>query len=171
MYSIKEYDCIIPLIFDIKDIDMYFLYPDVIARIGIKFLTYWQMKRYDLMQKTYEEAKQQSEDAALTQVMQCFLMLCTGNLKDLVPQLNEVMQRYDKSVKLYNFVGVTIMAKGETEKAIKVYEKLIQDLDLKNPEKCKKYLGNTDIADLLSNYLVALRWVEDDSPQIAAAAK
>ena len=25
LYSIKEYDCIVPLIFDIKDIDMYYI--------------------------------------------------------------------------------------------------------------------------------------------------
>ncbi len=129
------------------------------------------MKRYDYMQKTYDEIKQLSEDASLTQLMQCFLMLCTGNLKDIVSLLNEIMQKYDKSIKLYNFVGIAMLAKGQTEKALKMYEKLVQDLDLKNPDKCKKYIGNADIVDLVHNYLIALKWVDDDSPQIAAATK
>eukprot|EP00826_Nyctotherus_ovalis_P059236 TRINITY_DN8219_c0_g1_i12.p1 TRINITY_DN8219_c0_g1~~TRINITY_DN8219_c0_g1_i12.p1 ORF type:complete len:230 (-),score=66.97 TRINITY_DN8219_c0_g1_i12:93-782(-) len=169
LYSIREYDCIIPLINDIKDIDLYAYCPN---RYGVKFLTYWQMKRYDYMQKTYEELKKFSEDASLTRLMQCFLMLCTGNVKDLVNILNETMQQYDKSVKLYNFIGVAMLAKGQAEKAVKVYDKIVNDLGLKDPEKCKKYAGNADIADLVYNYVLALKWTEiDETPQIAAATK
>ena len=123
------------------------------------------------MQKALDEIKQLSEDATLTQTMGCFLMLCTGNIKDLVSVLNEIMQKYDKSIKLYNFIGIAMMAKGQVEKAIKMYEKLAQDLDLKNPEKCKKYIGNADVADLLYNYLTALKWMDDESPQIAIVSK
>lgn len=162
LYSIREYDCIIPLINDIKDIDLY----------GVKFLVYWQMKRYDYMQKTYEELKKFSEDASLTRLMHCFLMLCTGNVKDLVNILNETMQQYDKSVKLYNFIGVAMMARGQVEKAVKVYDKIVNDLGLNDPEKCKKYAGNADIADLVYNHVLALKWTEaDETPQVAAAAK
>ena len=123
------------------------------------------------MQKSLEEIKQLSEDAALTQTMGCFLMLCTGNIKDLVSVLNEIVQKYDKSIKLYNFIGIAMMARGQVEKAIKMYEKLVQDLDLKNPDKAKKYIGNADVGDLVTNYLMALHWVEDESPQITIASK
>ena len=123
------------------------------------------------MQKALGEIKQLSEDATLTQMMQCFVMLTTGDIKELVTQLSDIMQKYDKSIKLYNFIGIAMMAKGQVDKAIKMYEKLVQDLDLKNPEKCKKYIGNTDIVDLLYNYLMALRWVDDESAQISLAAK
>lgn len=122
------------------------------------------------MQKTYEEIKKLSEDASLTQLMQCFLMLCTGNLKDIVNILNEIMQKYDKSIKMYNFIGVAMLAKGQIEKALKIYDKIITDLELKNPEKCKKYIGNNDIIDIVYNYLLALKWTEmDDSQQIIDA--
>ena len=123
------------------------------------------------MQKTYEEIKVLSEDSSLTQLMQCFLLLCTGNLKDVVTLLNEVMQKYDKSIKLYNFIGIAMISKGQNEKALKMYEKLVQDLDLKNPDKCKKYIGNADIADLMYNYLLVLKCLDDSSPQIAAVSK
>ena len=130
------------------------------------------MKRYDYMQKTYEEIRQYSEDASLTQLMQCFLMLCTGNNKDLINNINEVMQRYDKSLKLYNLIGLGMLSKGQTDKAVKMYAKLVGDLDLKDTDKCNKYIGNTDVTDLLHNYLIALRWSEDiTSPQIAETEK
>jgi len=130
------------------------------------------MKRYDFMQKTYEEIKKFSEDASLTQLMHCFLMLCTGNIKDLVNILNEAMQQYEKSVKMYNFIGVAMIAKGQVEKALKVYDKIVNDLDLKDVEKCKKYQGNVDVIDLVYNYLLTLKWTEiDETPQIVTATK
>lgn len=129
------------------------------------------MRRYDYMQKCVDEIKQLAEDALLTHTMECFLMLATGNVKDLVSKLNEIMQKYDKSIKIFNFIGVAMMAKGQPEKAIKVYEKLIQDLKLKDEVKCKEYIGNVDIVDMLANYLTALRWMEIDNPQITACSK
>lgn len=120
------------------------------------------------MQKTYEEIKQFSEDASLAQLMQCFIMLCTGDLQDLVATLNETMHRYDKSVKLYNLVGMAMMAKGQTELAVKMYTKLFDELNL---EELGKYVGNTDVTDLVYNYILALRWtVPSSSPLIAKAS-
>lgn len=162
LYSIKEYDCIIPLIYDLKDIDMYFL---AHSRYGIKFITYWQMKRYDYMQKTFEEIKEFSEDASLTQLMQCFLMLCTGNLQELTNMLKETMLRYDKSIKLYNLIGMARMARGQAGAAVKMYSKAVDEFKLKDADK---FVGNADVTDFIYNYLLALKWAEPaDSPQIA----
>jgi len=119
------------------------------------------------MQKTYEEIKQFSEDSSLTQLMQCFLMLCTGNLQELVSILNDVMNRYDKSVKLYNLIGMAMMAKGQTDVAVKMYNKLINDMNLK---EAGKYVGNTDVTDFVYNYLLALRWTEPASSTSIAEA-
>lgn len=123
------------------------------------------------MQKTYEEIKVLSEDASLTQLMQCFLLLVTGNLKDIITLLNDIMQKYDKSIKLFNFIGIAMLARGQTDKALKMYEKIVNDLDLKSPEKCKKYIGNADIEDLVHNYFIAINWTTDEPSQIAAAQK
>lgn len=161
LYSIKEFDCIIPLIFDIKDVDI----------LGIKFLTYWQMKRYDYMPKCLEELKQFSGDSALTQLLLCFQMLATGKVKDLVGLLNEIMQKYDKSTKMYNFIGLALIAKGQVDKALKMYEKVEQELGLKDPEKCKRYIGNIDLIDMVANHLTALRSTQAEPPQIVALGK
>lgn len=120
------------------------------------------------MQKTYEEIKQFSEDAPLSQLMQCFIMLCTGDLQDLIATLNETMHRYDKSIKLYNLIGMAMMAKGQTELAVKMYKKVIDEANLK---EAGKYVGNIDVTDLIYNYILALRWtVPPSSPLITEAS-
>lgn len=134
-------------------------------------MTFWQLKRYDYMEKLLEEMKAKSEDSSLTQILNCLYLLSTGNLKEIIGLLNEIIQKYDKSIKMLNFVGMAMMSKGQIDKATKMYEKVVADLELKKVEKLNRMKGNTDIIGFLNNYLICLRWSDCESPNITECKK
>lgn len=64
-------------------------------------------------------------------------------------------EKYGYSTKTYNLLAITLMLKGDYERALKIFESALNELKLDTQEGEAKYLynGNQDLASLLLNYI------------------
>ena len=79
-----------------------------------------------------------------------------SNLDEMISQLNQLSERVGGySLKTYNLLACTLMLKNDNERALKIFENAISELQLESEEGQAKYLSwpNPDLACLLFNYI------------------
>lgn len=82
-----------------------------------------------------------------------------SNLDEIINQLNQLSERVGGySLKTYNLLGCTLMLKNDIERAAKIFENAISELQLDTAEGVEKYLKgpNPDLSCLLFNYIKCL---------------
>lgn len=82
-----------------------------------------------------------------------------SNLDEMISQLNQLSERVGGySLKTYNLLACTLMLKNDNERALKIFENAISELQLESEEGQTKYLSgpNPDLACLIFNYIKCL---------------
>ena len=81
-----------------------------------------------------------------------------SNLDEIISQLNNLGDRTNGySLKTYNLLGCTLMLKNDINRAIRIFENAVNELQLESEEGQAKLTGpNNDLACLIFNYIKCL---------------
>jgi len=81
-----------------------------------------------------------------------------SNLDEIINQLNMLSERVGGySLKTYNLLGCTLMLKNDIERACKIFENAISELQLESEEgQAKLGQPNADLSSLIYNYIKCL---------------
>lgn len=101
--------------------------------------------------------KELDEDNCLTGLAHSWMVLQKGSAPSgytsLGKHINEMGDKYGLHLKLYNLLGISLMAKGEFNKALKVFEQAIESEGLNGEIPSDSvYKNNHDLASLIYNY-------------------
>jgi len=91
--------------------------------------------------------KQVDEDNCLTTLAEQWTGLQDGRtaVDERIAALNELGEKHSYTVKVYNLLGVSLMLKGDFERALLIFETALGDIEK------ELYSGNRDLASLLAN--------------------
>ena len=81
-----------------------------------------------------------------------------SSLDEMISSLNQLSERIGGfTTKTYNMLGVTLLLKNDIDRALKIFETALNELEL-DTEKGQKSLtpGNGDLSCLLFNYIKCL---------------
>jgi hypothetical protein len=80
--------------------------------------------------------------------------------------LNDILQKYESSTKVYNLIGIGMIERGQPDKAIKIFEKALHEIRISSQEDVAKRKGNYDLNALLVNMIVAQKsnYTIDETP-------
>merc|ERR1712228_1066478 len=80
------------------------------------------------------------------------------SLDEMISTLNQLSERFGGfTTKTYNMLGVTLLLKGDVDRALKIFENAVNELQLDTPEGEKLLVQkNPDLGCLLYNYLKCL---------------
>ena len=88
-------------------------------------LGYLAIQRFDLAEQNTNQMKAIDEDNCLTTLAIVWLKIykapSQGTLEGLITSLNELGEKNGYSTKTYNLLGMCLLAKGEHEKAVKIF--------------------------------------------------
>ena len=81
-----------------------------------------------------------------------------SNLDEIINQLNQMSERVGGySLKTYNLLGCTLMLKNDIERAAKIFENAVNELQLETAEGAEKLNSpNADLSCLIFNYIKCL---------------
>ena len=81
-----------------------------------------------------------------------------SNLDEIINQLNQLSERVGGySLKTYNLLGCTLLLKNDVERAAKIFENAINELQLDTAEGQEKLNSpNPDLSCLIFNYIKCL---------------
>lgn len=81
-----------------------------------------------------------------------------SNIDELINQLNQLSERVGGySLKTYNLLGCSLMLKNDIERAIKIFENAVNELQLESEEgQAKLARPNADLSCLIFNYIKCL---------------
>ena len=81
-----------------------------------------------------------------------------SNLDEIINQLNQLSERVGGySLKTYNLLGCTLLLKNDIERAAKIFENAINELQLETAEGQEKLNSpNPDLSGLIFNYIKCL---------------
>lgn len=81
-----------------------------------------------------------------------------SNLDEIINQLNQLSERVGGyTLKTYNLLGCTLMLKNDTDRAIKIFENAVNELQLDSESGQEKLNApNPDLACLIFNYIKCL---------------
>lgn len=81
-----------------------------------------------------------------------------SNLDEIINQLNQLSERVGGySLKTYNLLGCTLLLKNDIERAAKIFENAINELQLETAEGQEKLNSpNPDLSCLIFNYIKCL---------------
>ena len=81
-----------------------------------------------------------------------------SNLDEIINQLNQLSERVGGySLKTYNLLGCTLLLKNDIERAAKIFENAINELQLDTAEGQEKLNSpNPDLSCLIFNYIKCL---------------
>ena len=81
-----------------------------------------------------------------------------SNLDEIINQLNMLSERVGGySLKTYNLLGCTLMLKNDIDRACKIFENAISELQLESEEgQAKLGQPNADLSSLIYNYIKCL---------------
>ena len=81
-----------------------------------------------------------------------------SNLDEIISQLNQLSERVGGySLKTYNLLGCTLMCKNDIERAAKIFENAVNELQLETEEGAQKLNSpNPDLSCLIFNYVKCL---------------
>jgi hypothetical protein len=92
-------------------------------------------------------------------VVQIYKSGMQSNLDEIISQLNQLSERVGGySLKTYNLLGCTLMLKNDIDRAIKIFETAVNELQLETEEGQRSYLSgsNPDLSCLIFNYIKCL---------------
>ena len=82
----------------------------------------------------------------------------SSSLDELISQLNQLSERFGGfTTKIYCLLGTTLLLKGDVDRALKIFENAVNELQL-DTEEGQKVLAyrNGDLSVLLYNYIKCL---------------
>ena len=148
LYCMKQYESLLKLIGDIDQIDINYL----------KFYTYYEYYRYDYMETTLISISKLFPDSTMHSLLAHFLEIAKGISVD-ISNLNDIAQKFDTSLRLYNIIALGYLQLGERWLAQKIIEKALNETDIiKNPQK---WIGNTEAESLVINICLCIDDLSD----------
>lgn len=128
-----------------------------IELLALKAIGYLEINRLDLAEQVTNQMKAVDEDNCLTTLTLCWVRLhkapSHGTIEGLITTLNELGEKNGYTTKTYNLLGITLMVKGEPEKAVKILENGLNELKLESTGANNIYPGNKDLASLVVNLI------------------
>lgn len=126
--------------------------------LATKVMAQLRLNRPDLAEGTLRILKGVDEDNCLTTLSQTWINLyksgMQSNLDEIISQLNQLSERVNGyTLKTYNLLGCTLMLKNDVERASKIFENAISELQLDSEEgQAKLEKPNPDLSCLIYNY-------------------
>ena len=79
-------------------------------------------------------------------------------MDEIISQMNQLSERVGGyTLKTYNLLGCTLMLKNDIDRAIKIFENAVNELQLESEEGQAKLTGaNADLSCLIFNYIKCL---------------
>lgn len=73
----------------------------------------------------------------------------------MISNLNELSEKFGYSLKTYNILGITLVIKGEFEKAIQIYENALKENNVYELQEGDPMLSqnNYELSSILLNYI------------------
>eukprot|EP00347_Sterkiella_histriomuscorum_P010580 403375732 len=127
--------------------------------LSLKLVAYLRINRADLGEQVLKQMKAIDEDSCITALSECWLNIHSSGQNfttdTLINTLNELGEKYGYTTKTYNLLAISLMLKLDLDRAAKIFESALNDLQLDTPEGEAKhlYVGNNDLASLLTNYI------------------
>mmetsp|Transcript_21992 Transcript_21992/g.29379 ORF Transcript_21992/g.29379 Transcript_21992/m.29379 type:complete len:128 (+) Transcript_21992:488-871(+) len=121
-----------------------------------------RINRPDLAEATLRILKSVDEDNCLTALTQTWIQIyksgMQSNLDEIISLLNQLSERVGGySLKTYNMLGCTLMLKNDIERAAKIFENAVNELQLNSAEGQEKLASpNADLSCLIFNYIKCL---------------
>lgn len=130
--------------------------------LTVKIVAQMRINRPDLAEATLRTLKSVDEDNCLTVLSQVWIQIyksgMQSNLDEIINQLNQLSERVGGySLKTYNLLGCTLLLKNDIERAAKIFENAINELQLETAEGQEKLNSpNPDLSGLIFNYIKCL---------------
>jgi coatomer subunit epsilon len=111
---------------------------------------YLKINRSDLAEQTLRVMKSVDEDAVLTTLASCWIHIHSSTTSQstptdsLIASLNEMGEKYGYTLKTYNLLAIALMLNQDYERAMKVFDSALTQLNLDTPEgdATHLYAGN-----------------------------
>jgi len=107
--------------------------------LTVKIVAQMRINRPDLAENTLRILKSVDEDNCLTVLSTTWVHLyksgMQSNLDEIISQMNQLSERVGGyTLKTYNLLGCTLMLKNDIDRAIKIFENAVNELQLESEE-------------------------------------
>ena len=79
-----------------------------------------------------------------------------GATDQLLPEFNQIIEKFTKSTKIYILIGIVMLQKGQAEKGNKMLQKAAEEKGIKN-QTLKEFIGDAEAISVVLNNILCLR--------------